>query len=91
MGQKSLRTTELNKTRNVWCEHTVNSGVTDRAIRGRAAPHGKLNTKTGLPLADILIFSIFYFFEVFSFFYLVLTSTTSRDSLSFLNLFLGFG
>jgi len=32
-------------------------GVTDRGERGRAAPAGKVNVKTGLPLVDILIFS----------------------------------
>jgi len=38
--------------------HTGPSGVTDREARGRAAPPGKLNIKTGPPLVDILTFSI---------------------------------
>jgi len=51
MGQKSLRTTELNKTRNVWCEHTVNSGVTDRVTRGRAAPPWQAKYKNWAPFS----------------------------------------
>jgi len=55
------------------CYHS--SGVTDRDERGRALP-GKLNAKSGSPLAYILIFSIilvfsglfFAFFVIFSFF-----------------------
>ena len=48
----------------VWNEN-AESGVTDGEARGRTALPGKLNVKTGLPLADILIQ---YLFEVFSFF-----------------------
>ena len=48
----------------VWNEN-AESGVTDGEARGRTALPGKLNVKTGLPLADILIK---YLFEVFSFF-----------------------
>ena len=63
--------------------------------RGQAPP-SKVNVRTEPPLVDILIFSILYFvvfcvLGVFLFFYLVWTSTTSRYSLSFLNLFLSFG
>jgi len=36
----------------------MSSGVTDRGARGRDAPSGKLNVKTGPPLVDILSFSI---------------------------------
>jgi len=53
------------------------SDVTDGATRGASRHPGKLNGKTGTPLADILIFSIvlvfsrllfFGFFLVFSIF-----------------------
>jgi len=44
----------------VWNEN-AESGVTDGEARGRTALPGKLNVKTGLPLADILIQ---YLFEV---------------------------
>ena len=55
----------------------LTSGVPYGRVRGRAAPPGKLNVKTGPPLAEILIFVIllvlswllfFCVFEVFSFF-----------------------
>ena len=72
------------------------NGVTDGG-QWVEPPPGKLNVKTGPPIVDILIFSIllfvefvvFEFVEVF-FFNLVWTSATSRDSLSFLNVFLSF-
>jgi len=38
-----------------------NSGITDGGAGGRVTPRGKPNVKTGLPLADILIFSILWF------------------------------
>jgi len=67
-----------------------------RGARGRAARTGKLNVKTGPPFSwhfDISYSSIcciFAFFWVFSRFYAVWTSTTSRVSPTFLNLFLNF-
>jgi len=36
----------------------ISSGVTDGRGKGSSRPPGKLNVKTGPPLADILIFNI---------------------------------
>jgi len=74
-----------------YSERPGGSGVTNGGARGRAPLPGNLNAKTGPPLVDILIFSIlcccFFVFRGVFVFNLVWTSTTSRDSLSFLNFF----
>jgi len=38
----------------------ITSGVTDRGARGRTAPPGKINARTGSPLVDILISDWFF-------------------------------
>jgi len=39
-------------------DEVIDSSVTDRGARGRVAPPGKHNVKTGPPLVDILTFNI---------------------------------
>jgi len=44
------------------------NGVTDGGKRGESPPRGKINAKTGPPIADILIFSILLVFSRLLFF-----------------------
>jgi len=75
---------------------TLNSGVTNGGVRERAAPPGKLNVKTGPPLAEIfefiiiLIFSWLLLFLHFSgclHFFNQFKHPRHLGSLSFLNFF----
>jgi len=79
----------------------MDSGVIDGGgARGRAAPPGKLNLKTGPPFADILIFIILVFFRWLLFFlrfsgyfsfFTQFRYPRHPSSLSFLNFFLSVG